>query len=95
MLLNGLATDLPSAAQLLAAVPVIAATAALLNVRVLTRNERRRSQPVVVVHPRGRPSGQSDPSQWCVMCVLRNEGGGPAFNVRFGVSGRAVCLHVV
>jgi hypothetical protein len=77
--------DFPSVAQLLAAVPVIAALAALLNVWVSTRSERRRSQPVVIAHEWGPRKSAKNPADYYFDTYLKNEGGGPAFNVRFGV----------
>jgi hypothetical protein len=44
------AIEFPSVGQLVAVVPVIGVLIALLNVWVSTRNERRRSQPVVIAH---------------------------------------------
>jgi hypothetical protein len=73
--------DFPSTTQLLAAVPVIGALAALLNVAVATRNERRRTQPIVIA--RRDASSEEGPGH---PIRLVNEGEGPAFNVRFGMT---------
>jgi hypothetical protein len=48
-------------------------------------HERRRSQPIVIAHElRGRHFSDS-PDYLGVLAFLTCEGGGPAFNVRFGV----------
>jgi hypothetical protein len=77
--------DFPSVGQLLAAVPVLALAIALANVWVSTRNERRRTQPVVIAHARGHVLFVASVECWVARAVLKNEGGGPAFNVIFGV----------
>jgi hypothetical protein len=73
-------------AILLAAAPVVGVLFAGANVLVSVFNERKRSQPIVVcneTHKRhfregGRPG-------LAVGAYIKNEGTGPAFNVRFGV----------
>lgn len=48
-------------------------------------NERRRTQGIVIAHEaRGRRYGES--GNFSVKVYVTNEGQGPAFNVRFGVS---------
>lgn len=69
--------DFPSVGQLLAAVPVLGLVLALLNVWMSSRNERRRSQPVVIVHKRGDLVFAEQVERWVAQCVLKNEGGGP------------------
>lgn len=70
-----------------AVVPGIAASAAVAAVAVNIRNERRRTQPIVIAHEwssrRFAPVGS--PAAWVVDAYLTSEGGGPAFNIRFGV----------
>jgi hypothetical protein len=61
---------------------------ALANLLVTRANERRRTQPIVVAHEAGqrRFASNSEPgAAWVVDAYLTSEGGGPAFNVRFGV----------
>lgn len=70
-----------------ACVPAVAATAAVAAVLVNPRNERRRTQPIVIAHersPRRFAPGASG-AAWAVEAYLTNDGAGPAFNVRFGV----------
>jgi hypothetical protein len=69
---------------------LIAALAIAARFYETARTERRRTQPVVIVHERrGRlldSSGfGSDRRAWLATVWLENEGPGPAFNVRFGV----------
>ncbi len=70
-----------------AVIPAVAASAAVAAVAVNIRNERRRTQPIVVAHEwssrRFAPGGS--PAAWVVESYLTSEGAGPAFNVRFGV----------
>jgi hypothetical protein len=70
-----------------AAIPGVAASAAVAAVAVNIRNERRRTQPIVVAHEwssrRFAPSGS--PAAWVVEAYITSEGAGTAFNVRFGV----------
>jgi hypothetical protein len=66
------------------------ATLAALGTFLLARaNERRRNQPIVIAHEAGsgrRFAHSSDTSvAWVMDAYLTSEGGGPAFNVRFGV----------
>lgn len=69
------------------AIPGIAASAAVLAVVVNIRNERRRTQPIVIAHEWSsrRFSASQSPAAWVVEAYLTSEGAGPAFNVRFGV----------
>src|SRR3954471_14124547 len=64
-----------------------AALFALLNVLVNARNERRRSQPIVVAHEARRRHFTDSHQEgfWAVDAYVTSEGSGPAFNVRFGV----------
>lgn len=69
-----------------------AATAGLLLVSVWSlwitiRGERRRTQPLVVAHEAGerRYDTDSGHQRQVLDSYLTNDGGGPAFNVRFGV----------
>src|SRR4051794_13119472 len=82
--------DFPSVGQLLAAVPVLGLALALLNTWIGSRNERRRSQPVVIAHGRGHVLYARQVECWTAHCVLKNEGGGAAFNVTFGVEIKGV-----
>lgn len=66
----------------------VATLAALANLLITRANERRRTQPIVIAHEAGsrrfaRSSEQG--AAWVVDAYLTSEGGGPAFNVRFGV----------
>jgi hypothetical protein len=60
---------------------------------LMKRSERNRTQPIVVVYERAEPNASADGStQFAVS--MANEGAGPAFNVRFGVSiGRSEALY--
>jgi hypothetical protein len=64
-----------------------AALFALLNVLVNARNERRRSQPIVVAHEfKAAPlHGVASGGLLGRGRLPHHEGSGPAFNVRFGV----------
>jgi hypothetical protein len=70
-----------------ASIAALTALIALTNVIVQLRNERRRTQPIVVAHGHGgrRFAPQSSAAAWVVDAYLTSEGAGPAFNVRFGV----------
>lgn len=70
-----------------ATITALAALFALVNVVVTRSNERRRSQPIVIAHEaRSRHFASShQEGMWVVDAYLTSEGGGPAFNVRFGV----------
>lgn len=59
---------------------------AALQLGVALLNERRRTQPIVIAHEVERRSFSPDGSGWRVLSRITNEGAGPAFNVRFGVS---------
>lgn len=70
-----------------AGIPGVAAFAAVMTVRLNIRNERRRTQPIVIAHeesPR-RFARDGEQAAWVVTAYLTSEGAGPAFNVRFGV----------
>lgn len=68
-------------------IAALAALIALASVKVAQATEQRRSQPIVIAHEAGqREFAPSDsPAVWVVSVYLTSEGGGPAFNVRFGV----------
>lgn len=78
--------------SILAVVGLIASAFAVVGVitgivqLLLTQaNERRRTQGIVIAHEaRGRHSGEN--GNFSVEAYVTNEGQGPAFNVRFGVS---------
>jgi hypothetical protein len=59
---------------------------AAVNAWLSIVNERKRTQPIVIAHGwhEPRPAGNTD--YFGVGVYLTNEGDGPAFNVRFGVS---------
>jgi hypothetical protein len=65
---------------------VIAAVSAWLS----ARNERRRTQPVVICNERASRTFSRDSVKWVTAVYLTNEGGGPAFNVRLGLRMRAL-----
>jgi Xaa-Pro aminopeptidase len=71
----------------IAGITALAALIALVNVAITIVNERRRSQPILVAHEaRSRQFASSaTTAAWVVDAYLSSEGGGPAFNVRFGV----------
>ena len=71
---------------------VLALLAAGVNAWLGVRSERRRTQPVVICHEHQRRTFASSATGgcWQVFVWLTNEGGGPAFNVRFGVEMRGV-----
>lgn len=79
----------------LAAATVALAVATLLlvlftavSVWLAGRSERRRTQPIVIVHGMGSTRFADDGREGGELALdawLSNEGGGPAFNVRFGV----------
>jgi hypothetical protein len=81
--------DLPSLNDLwkiaLAVVPIGLLLAALTNAWLSARNERRRSQPVVIAHDEGGKPFSGEMGGWVTRSCLTNEGGGPAFNVRSGI----------
>jgi hypothetical protein len=65
---------------------VAAATFAAWQVLVSILNERKRTQPVVIAHDAGgRRFGDRGNPNTVLPTYLTNEGGGNAFNVRFGV----------
>jgi hypothetical protein len=75
-------------AILLAAVPVGLLLVALVNAWISVANERKRSQPIVIAHERGRePWLSKDTGVWiaAALAYITNDGEGNAFNVRFGV----------
>jgi hypothetical protein len=72
----------------IAGITGVATFAALANLLITRAHERRRNQPIVIAHEAGqrrfaRSSEQG--ASWVVDAYLTSEGGGPAFNVRFGV----------
>jgi hypothetical protein len=79
--------NLVSIFALVASGAVIAAAIAGVAQLFLTQaNERRRTQGIVIAHEaRGRHYGESG-NNFSVKVYVTNEGQGPAFNVRFGVS---------
>lgn len=70
----------------------VSALLVLWSVIVARSNERKRTQPIVVAHEvRSRYMADSPTRrEWAVDAYVENEGGGPAFNVRFGVEFRGV-----
>lgn len=59
---------------------------AIWQVLITQSNERKRNQPIVIAHEdRGR-SFDALAGGWTVEAHATNEGAGPAFNVRWGVS---------
>lgn len=71
----------------IAAITGLATLIALVNVAITRANERRRGQPIVIAHEADGRRFAPTPSleMWVVDAYLTSEGGGPAFNVRFGV----------
>jgi len=68
-----------------ASAAAFAALAGLWQVFVSISNERKRNQPVVIAHESGgRQFGDRNNANTVLPTYLTNEGGGPAFNVRFG-----------
>jgi hypothetical protein len=63
---------------------LVAALAIAARFVETARVERRRTQPVVIAHER-RGRMHDERRGWAAVVVLRNDGLGPAFNVRFGV----------
>lgn len=64
----------------------IAAITALVGLATSQANERRRGQPIVIAHEHvSRRFAGDHGGMWTVRAYLTSEGGGPAFNVRFGV----------
>jgi hypothetical protein len=49
------------------------------------RNERKRTQPIVIAHQHGQRRFVERSRRQAVDVYMSNEGAGPAFNVRFGV----------
>jgi hypothetical protein len=79
--------DLPSVETIGLIIAGLALVVAALSAWISLVNERKRTQPIVVAHedhPR-RFSPDPQTSAWVVDSHLTNEGGGPSFNVRFGV----------
>ena len=73
------------------AIAAVAAVAAALSTGIgawqgvlMKRSERNRTQPIVVVYERGDPEENDGTLIFSVS--LANEGAGPAFNVRFGIT---------
>lgn len=71
----------------IAGITALAALIALGNVVVTLVNERRRSQPIIVAHEAQRRylASSGTTAAWAVDAYVSSEGGGVAFNVRFGV----------
>jgi hypothetical protein len=71
----------------IAAITALAALIALGNVVVTSLIERRRGQPIVIAHEQSsrRFGSGAEGTWWAVDAYLTSEGGGPAFNVHFGV----------
>jgi hypothetical protein len=71
----------------IAGITALAALIALVNVAITILNERRRAQPIIVAHEAGsrRFAPKATTAAWVVDAYLSSEGGGPAFNIRFGV----------
>jgi hypothetical protein len=70
---------------------VIAAVAAGISTSIaawqgvlMKRSERNRTQPIVVVYEEGDPTQERGDVVFAVS--LANEGAGPAFNIRFGIT---------
>jgi hypothetical protein len=71
---------------LLAAAPLVGASFAGVNAYLNARNERRRSQPVVIAHEHRSALPDKDrPAEWVAEAWISNAGGGAAYNVRFGI----------
>ena len=69
----------------LASVPVLGLLFTGYNAHLATRADNRRNQPVVLCHLfRLSTPGPAAPG-WRVLVAVENGGGGPAFNVRFGI----------
>lgn len=71
-------------------VAVLALLVTALNAWVAVISERKRTQPIVIAHEAHGRQFSSDAGFWAVGAYATNEGGGPAFNVRFGVEFRGV-----
>jgi hypothetical protein len=72
----------------IAVITGVATVAALANLLITRAHERRRNQPIVIAHEAGQRRFARSSEQgtaWVVDAYLTSEGGGPAFNVRFGV----------
>ncbi len=70
----------------IAVITGVAALTALAGLALSQANERRRSQPIVIAHEATeRRFAREKNAMWVVEAYLTSEGGGPAFNVRFGV----------
>lgn len=83
---SGLSTDI----QIQVVVAVIAGVALIVSVSsawIAVVNERKRTQPILIAHEHERRHFSQNVlvQAWVVDSYLTNEGGGPAFNVAFGV----------
>jgi hypothetical protein len=81
-------TDLTTADVIQLAIGVVAVLALLVtafNAWIAVINERKRTQPVVIAHEAHPRRFTRQAGFWAVGAYATNEGGGPAFNVRFGV----------
>ena len=71
---------------LLASVAVVVGViAAIAQIILAQANERRRTQGIVIAHET-RSRRLAEAGGWKVEAAITNEGQGPAYNVRFGVS---------
>jgi hypothetical protein len=80
----GEAIALAASVSAAVAAALAAAVAAWQGV-LMKRSERNRTQPIVVVYERGEPEPGAR-GEWLFLVSLANEGAGPSFNVRFGIS---------
>lgn len=72
----------------IATVTALAVIVAAITAWIGILNERKRTQPIVIAHEeRGRHLSDAGALRdaWVVDSYVTSEGGGPAFNVRFGV----------
>lgn len=69
-----------------ASVPVAALGIALFNAWLAARADRRRNQPVVICHSNGGGLRFAAGTGFETLVTVENAGGGPAFDVRFGVA---------
>jgi hypothetical protein len=79
-----------STAEKIQAAAVVVAVLAFVGREIhASRIERKRTQPIVIAHERDSWTIASG-GQWAAEVYLTNDGGGSAFNVRFGVEFRGV-----
>jgi hypothetical protein len=67
------------------AAAVVGVGVAVVNAWLAIANERKRTQPIVMVNQKGGRGFGKRPGCFAVETYLTNEGSGAAFNVRFGV----------